>query len=92
MIGLAAELPRFAIFVITVVLLNVVASAACFLIGSITHSAGQANLVAVCFFVFCTIFGGLFLNEDGSALGPTVAYLKFASFFHYAYDVITNNS
>jgi energy-coupling factor transporter ATP-binding protein EcfA2/ABC-type multidrug transport system permease subunit len=93
-IGFQNDPFKFVNFLMIITLVNMVASSACFVIASIWHDNGTANLVAVCYFVFSMLFGGLFLAEDSVAGGGSfdwLKYLKYGSFFHFGYEAMMTN-
>lgn len=92
MIGLQNDPFNFTTFVVIVVLVNTDATASCFFISSFCSTVPQANLIAVVWFVFCMLFGGLFLNgSGGSDTTEYINWLRFLSFFHYGYDALMIN-
>ncbi len=93
LMGLQPGMSHFMIFLVILVLVNVVATAICFTISALVHSHAKANLVAVVYFVYCLLFGGLFLNflSSGGQLIEYVGYLRYTSFFHWSYDSLMIN-
>ncbi len=92
MIGLQSDPFHFVTFLVIVVLVNVTAVSACFAISTFSGSEAKASLLAVVFFVFCMLFGGLFINFH--APGAIIGYIKplrFLSFFHYGYCALMIN-
>ena len=50
------------------------------------------NLLAVMGFGFWMLFGGFFVNmAGGSDTTDAVKYLRYASFYHYAFDALMIN-
>jgi len=92
MIGLQSDPLRFVTFLVILVLVNVVATSACFAISAAFSSPAKANLVAVIFFVFSMLFGGLFINFQitGSTM-RVIASFRFVSFFHYGFNAFMVN-
>jgi len=89
MMGLHNDMLRFGLFLLILILVNVVATAACFLISAAVHNIGHANLIASLFFIFSMLFGGLFLNNNTSSGRFTV--LQYLSFIHYGYEALMVN-
>jgi ABC-type multidrug transport system ATPase subunit len=92
LVGLRNDAFAFATFTFGIVLVNVVATAACFAASSISESLSNANLLAVIYFVFSTLFGGLFFSGTGGAqLTKWVSYVKYGSFFYYGFNILMTN-
>jgi len=88
MMGLNEDFVRFALFLLILILVNIVATAACFVISAAVNTIGQANLIASLYFIFCMLFGGLFLNNKTSSWST---YLQYLSFIHYGYEALMVN-
>lgn len=88
MIGLQEDEDRLMWFLFVLVLVNVVATAACFVVSALSESVAQGTFIAVIFFIFCMMFGGLFLSNESD--GPLTA-LRYGSFYFYAYEALMVN-
>ena len=90
MMGLSNSPDKFSRFIVILVLVNVVAASACFFFSAIVRDVGTATLFASLFFIFCTLFGGLFLANDPDSSSPLV-HLTSLSYFYYGYEALNVN-
>jgi ABC-type multidrug transport system permease subunit len=92
LIGLQPSANNFLTFLVILVLVNVVATAACFFISTFSAHAGRAALIAIAYFVFCMLFAGLFVNSShGSSTTGLLSRIRYLSFFHYGFDALMIN-
>jgi len=89
MVGFQRYYDKLGIFILTLVLMSGTATAACLAISAASSSIAQANFIAVLFFIFCMVFGGLFLSND--TYQGTDFNVRYLSFMNYAYEALTGN-
>jgi energy-coupling factor transporter ATP-binding protein EcfA2 len=89
MVGLDPPAYKFLRFLLVLVLVNATATAVCFAVAAASRSVGEANLAASLFFIFSMLFGGLLLSNNQNS--NRMVALRWASFFHYAYESLMAN-
>jgi ABC-type multidrug transport system ATPase subunit/ABC-type multidrug transport system permease subunit len=89
MIGLRHEFTHFLWFLLLTVLFNVVSGGMCLCIGAIAPSVASANLMATLGILGSSLFGGFLLNLG--AIPKTLVWLKYLSFWKYAYEALLIN-
>jgi len=89
MTGLVAELNKFLIFMLVLVLFNLAAAAICLFIGIVCKDGGVANLIGSLVMLFSLLFAGLLLNHN--AIPPAALWLQWLSIFHYGFEALIVN-
>lgn len=89
LMGLKREPETFVIFWATLVLFNVCAGIISICISIATPTVGQANLIAVVWFLIMLLFGGFLVNVH--SMSPWYAWLKYASIFYYSFEILMTN-
>ncbi|KAK4152533.1 hypothetical protein C8A00DRAFT_16168 [Chaetomidium leptoderma] len=89
MTGLVAEVDKFLVFILVLVLFNLAASAICLFIGIVCKDGGVANLIGSLVMLFSLLFAGLLLNHN--AIPPAALWLQWLSIFHYGFEALIVN-
>jgi ABC-type multidrug transport system ATPase subunit/ABC-type multidrug transport system permease subunit len=89
MTGLVAELDKFFVFMLVLVLFNLAAAAICLFIGIVCKDGGVANLIGSLVMLFSLLFAGLLLNHN--AIPPAALWLQWLSIFHYGFEALIVN-
>ncbi|KAL2021651.1 hypothetical protein VTK56DRAFT_7004 [Thermocarpiscus australiensis] len=89
MTGLVAEVDKFLIFMLVLVLFNLAAAAICLFIGIVCKEHGVANLIGSLVMLFSLLFAGLLLNHN--AIPPAAVWLQWLSIFHYGFEALIVN-
>lgn len=89
MMGLSNEFQKFMVFWATMILFNVCAGIISICISIATPTVGQANLVAVVWFLIMLLFGGFLINID--TMATWYSWLKYISIYYYAFEILITN-
>lgn len=89
MTGLVAQIDKFMIFMLVLVLFNLAAAAICLFIGIVCKDHGVANLIGSLVMLFSLLFAGLLLNHN--AIPPAALWLQWLSIFHYGFEALIVN-
>lgn len=89
MIRLHEGIDHFLWFVLTLVLVSLVAGSMCLAISSAIPSLSLGNLVAILLMLFYMLFGGFLLNKN--SIPPVLQWLKWVSFLQYGFEVLMVN-
>eukprot|EP01135_Chromosphaera_perkinsii_P001583 Nk52_evm53s207 gene=Nk52_evmTU53s207 len=89
MIGLRPTLSHFTFFLATLVLVNLVATSICLLLGIMMKKGSLASLLASLIMLLSLMLTGIFNNKD--SMPPYVAWLRYLSFFNYGYEALCVN-
>lgn len=89
MTGLVAEVDKFLVFMLVLVLFNLAAAAICLFIGIVCKDGGVANLIGSLVMLFSLLFAGLLLNHN--AIPPAALWLQWLSIFHYGFEALIVN-
>lgn len=89
MIGLADSLAHFGLLVVVLMLVSNVAGGMLLAAGSVSPSMKAAQVVAPLTIVVQFLFAGYFVRL--SSLPVFYIWLKYVSFFRYAYEVLVSN-
>ncbi|GAB1310569.1 FAD-dependent urate hydroxylase [Madurella fahalii] len=89
MTGLVAEVDKFMVFMLVLVLFNLAAAAICLFIGIVCKDHGVANLIGSLVMLFSLLFAGLLLNHN--AIPPAALWLQWLSIFHYGFEALIVN-
>ncbi|KAL2271321.1 hypothetical protein VTJ83DRAFT_692 [Remersonia thermophila] len=89
MTGLVAQLDKFLVFMLVLVLFNLAAAAICLFIGIICKDHGVANLIGSLVMLFSLLFAGLLLNHN--AIPKAALWLQWLSIFHYGFEALIVN-
>eukprot|EP01119_Soliformovum_irregulare_P020712 TRINITY_DN675_c0_g1_i1.p1 TRINITY_DN675_c0_g1~~TRINITY_DN675_c0_g1_i1.p1 ORF type:complete len:842 (+),score=177.45 TRINITY_DN675_c0_g1_i1:111-2636(+) len=89
MVGLRPDFVAYGWFLVTVVLVSIVAGSLSLVISSVTPSLSLGNLVAILMLLFFLLFGGFLVNKQSMPQG--VGWLKQLSFFNFAFEVMMVN-
>ncbi|KAL2129266.1 hypothetical protein VTI74DRAFT_8003 [Chaetomium olivicolor] len=89
MTGLVAQMDKFVVFMLVLVLFNLAAAAICLFIGIVCKDGGVANLIGSLVMLFSLLFAGLLLNHN--AIPPAALWLQWLSIFHYGFEALIVN-
>ncbi|KAK3309914.1 uncharacterized protein B0T15DRAFT_17866 [Chaetomium strumarium] len=89
MTGLVAEVDKFLVFMLVLVLFNLAAAAICLFIGIVCKDGGVANLIGSLVMLFSLLFAGLLLNHN--AIPKSALWLQWLSIFHYGFEALIVN-
>ncbi|KAK4129190.1 hypothetical protein N657DRAFT_639762 [Parathielavia appendiculata] len=89
MTGLVAEVDKFLVFMLVLVLFNLAAAAICLFIGIVCKDGGVANLIGSLVMLFSLLFAGLLLNHN--AIPKAALWLQWLSIFHYGFEALIVN-
>jgi len=89
MTGLYADLGKFFIFLLVLVLFNFAAAAVCLFIGIVCKDNGVASLIGSLVMLFSLLFAGLLLNHN--AIPGAALWLQWLSIFHYGFEALIVN-
>jgi ABC-type multidrug transport system ATPase subunit/ABC-type multidrug transport system permease subunit len=89
MTGLVAEMDKFFVFMLVLVLFNLAAAAICLFIGIVCKDHGVANLIGSLVMLFSLLFAGLLLNHN--AIPKAALWLQWLSIFHYGFEALIVN-
>jgi len=84
LVGLQDDAGALVAFLGVLLLAHLVATSFCLAVSALSPNTQQANFVAVLYFIFCLVFGGLLIGADPSENPGTV--VRYLSFFYYAFQ------
>ena len=92
MIHLKSDAFSFCNFLVITVLVNIVATEACFFFTTLTKNASRASMLATAYFVHAMLFGGLFFSGwGGSKYHDEMQKVSYSSFFNFAWQSLMIN-
>eukprot|EP00126_Sphaerothecum_destruens_P010376 Sdes_comp20725_c2_seq1m16512 len=89
MIGLRPGLEHFLFFLWILMLVNLVATSLCLLLGIMVRRVSLGNLLASLFMLISLMLTGIFNNKD--SMSAWVLWLRYLSFFNYGYEALCVN-
>jgi ATP-binding cassette, subfamily G (WHITE), member 2 len=89
LMGLSNDVQKFLIFWATMVLFNICAGIISICISTAASTVGQANLIAVVWFLIMLLFGGFLVNIQ--TMAPWYSWLRFLSIFYYSFELLVTN-
>jgi ATP-binding cassette, subfamily G (WHITE), member 2 len=89
LMGLGNDVERFLIFWTTMVLFNICAGVMSICISTAASTVGQANLIAVVWFLIMLLFGGFLVNIQ--TMAPWYSWLRYLSIFYYSFELLVTN-
>lgn len=89
MVGLNNGIYHFSWFIIIITLINCVSALICISISSFSSDMGFVSVIFIYIQLFGTLFGGLFMNNDGSSI--YTSWIHYGSFWYYALEALLIN-
>eukprot|EP00123_Amoebidium_parasiticum_P009578 comp19566_c0_seq1/m.22975 comp19566_c0_seq1/g.22975 ORF comp19566_c0_seq1/g.22975 comp19566_c0_seq1/m.22975 type:complete len:1015 (-) comp19566_c0_seq1:143-3187(-) len=89
MIGLRGGFIHYLYFIIALVLVNVVATSICMIIGVLSKRLSTGNLIASMIMLFSLMLTDIFNNRN--TMPPALRWLHYVSFFNYGYEALVIN-
>ncbi|CAB9505804.1 Putative white-brown complex homolog protein 30 [Seminavis robusta] len=89
LMGLDNAFEKFLVFWATMVLFNLCAGIISISISIAAPTVGQANLLAVVWFLIMLLFGGFLVNIESMA--AWYSWLRFLSIYYYAFELLVTN-
>eukprot|EP00894_Picocystis_sp_ML_P001256 jgi/Pico_ML_1/51773/g333.t1 len=88
-IGLQDSSSKTGIFFASMMLFNVTVEGLAMCISIASPTAGVATLTSTVLLLLMVLFGGLYVNVE--TVTDALAWLKYVSLFHYAYEALLSN-
>eukprot|EP01134_Creolimax_fragrantissima_P000448 CFRG0448T1 len=89
MIGLRPGIVYFMYFLVALVLVNLVATSICMVIGVLCSRLSTGNLIASMIMLFSLMLTNIFNNK--ATMPPYLKWLHYVSFFNYGYEALCVN-